>query len=415
MSKSLIQKAITVSECVDLIRTSLQATVGELRVRGEVSEFQKRSHGSLVFFSLKDEQSYLRCFMLEHEVKVQIEDGMEIEVIGHPSLFKKNAGFHIRVRRIEVVGEGALQKQLEMTKKKLEKEGLFLQERKRPVPAFPQSIGIITSEDAAALTDVRRVLQNRWPYVTLTLVSSQVQGRPAIKQLIRAFNIMCEHVRPDLIILTRGGGSLEDLQAFNSEELARVIFSSTLPVVVGVGHERDWTIADFVADVRAATPSNAAELATPHKEDVALRIDALIDGLEYTFQHLLQAHGHNLSQMSSVLFRSMDMHAERLRSLFSTMTHAGARFTETLRHMLQNIMRQKSLIEERLNASLNNASDVQLHAQKLLESYSPRNVLKRGFTITRRGKKIIRSSKDISKRDILRTTFHDGDVDSEVT
>jgi len=415
MTKDILSQPISVSQCVELIRTTLQAVVGELTVFGEVSELQRRSGGSLVFFSLKDESSYLRCFMLEHEMKADIADGMEIRVIGYPSLFKKNSGFHLRVQRIELVGEGALKRQLELTKKKLEQEGLFAPDRKRALPGFPEHVGIITSEDAAAFTDVKRVLSNRWPYTKLTLVPSQVQGGGAIKQLIRALDFMTQEVKPDVIILTRGGGSLEDLQAFNSEELARKIFAAHIPIVVGVGHERDWTIADLVADVRAATPSNAAELCTPRAQDVMLHVDSLSDTLAYSIRNSLDTRTHDLFRIVANLSGAMSSTLEHVNRMISQVRSFGTYLQDSTRATSERL--ERSVWEcVRSMQSICEAEKQRLESfVKLLNSVSPKAILQRGYSITRVKGKIIRSSRDVAKRDILTTTLADGDIESEVT
>jgi len=415
MTKENLVQPISVSQCVELVRTTLQAVVGELTVYGEVSELQRRSGGSLVFFSLKDESSYLRCFMLEHELKVALADGMEIRVTGYPSLFKKNAGFHMRVQRIELVGEGALRKQLELTKKKLEHEGLFSVDRKRALPAFPEHIGIITSEDAAAFTDVKRVLSNRWPITALTLVPSQVQGGSAIKQLLRALDFMANEVAPDVIILTRGGGSLEDLQAFNSEELARKIFALHVPVVVGVGHERDWTIADFVADVRAATPSNAAELCTPRTQDVLLHIDSMIETLGYSLRKTLDQRAHGLFRAVARLSGAMSSTLEHVNRMIAQVQFFGVHIYETVIAIGERVDFLARASYFGIKSMHDNTSERFGSLQKLLQSVSPRAVLKRGYSITRVKGKVVTSSRDVVKSDILITTLSDGEIKSEVT
>ena len=415
MTEELHIKPISVSECVELVRTTLQSVVGELTVYGEVSELQRRSGESLLFFSLKDATSYLRCFMLEHELKTEISDGMEIRVTGYPSLFKKNSGFHLRVKRIELIGEGALQKQLELTKKKLEKEGVFAQQRKRALPRFPEHIGIITSEDAAAFTDVRRVLSNRWPYAVVTLVPSQVQGAPAIKQLIQAFDRMENDVQPDIIILTRGGGSLEDLQSFNSEELARRIFSTKIPVVVGVGHERDWTIADLVADIRAATPSNAAELSTPVRDDIFLQIEALVETNTHVLRKSIDAHAHELYRSITTLSASMKSTLRRVEQSIARAEIYGSHLLDRLRAVDEKISHSAHLLTNALSSHITTIHERYKSLRKLLMSVSPQAVLRRGYSITRRNGKIIRSSKSVREHDILKTTLSDGEIESEVT
>jgi exodeoxyribonuclease VII large subunit len=275
-------------------------------------------------------------------------------------------------------------------------------------------VGIITSEDAAAFTDVARICKNRWPIAELLLVPSQVQGHPAIKQLLQAFDVMEHSVKPDVIILTRGGGSLEDLQAFNSEDLARRIFSCAIPVVCGVGHERDWTIADFVADVRAATPSNAAELATPNRKDILLHITALEDGMRYRIQTMFQNRLRALSHSMQVLSSSMRFHMER----FSEIAHRLEVFGKGIADQISRNQERTVLYEGRIRDWMTRRQKIivdrisSLHSR--LVNLSPKAVLRRGYSITRVGKRLVRSSSDVSKHDILTTSVADGDIISEV-
>src|SRR3989344_3282465 len=220
-------RVFTVSEFIDHINALVATDVHA--VEGEISGFNL-SQGRWVFFDLKDEkvESKVGCFMMAFKLKTPLEDGMKVRVIGTPKVHEKSGQFRITVEQVELVGEGALKRAFELLKKKLAGEGLFADERKRPIPRFPERIGVIASRESAAFGDFK-YFQTAKP-------------------------------RPDVLVLMRGAGSLEDLQAFNSEEVAYAIFGSKIPVVVGVGHERDESIADYVADLRASTPSNAAEL-----------------------------------------------------------------------------------------------------------------------------------------------------------
>lgn len=415
MKDELNQKQLSVSECVDLIRTTLSVTVGELAVKGEMSGLQKRSGNTLVFFSLKDDQSYVDCFMLAHEVKAPIENGMEVVVFGYPSLFKKSGKFHLRVRSVVPQGEGALQKQLLETKQRLEKEGLFNEARKRKIPRFPERIVIITSEDAAAYTDVKRVLEHRWPIAELTLVPAAVQGAPAIPKLIRALRMADDQIRPDTIILTRGGGNLEDLQAFNSEDLARAIFSCKTPVVVGVGHERDWTIADLVADVRAATPSNAAELSAPDVEDVLIQINAYEDSVVIRMRQQIDSYAHRIFRSTTLFAQTMRQHMSRYQDIIIRIEQSA----RTLLQVVNQSYERVDAITERMPLALRHVirqlRDRVLMNEKLMTQLSPSRLLQKGYSITRSKGRIIRSRNEVKRRDILTTTMKDGDIESEVT
>lgn len=314
-------------------------------VQGEVANF-KITQNRFVWFELKDEKSYVSCFLMAFNLRVQLADGMMIQVIGSPGLFTKSGRFHLLAKDIKLVGEGTLKKEYELLKKKLEAEGLFASERKRQLPRFPEKIGLITSQDAAAYTDVMKILKNRWSGLEIYFYPVSVQGQSAIRDILSAFNHFNSHqYNLDAIILTRGGGSMEDLWAFNNEEVCRAVFGSKIPVVSAVGHERDVTLVDYVADVRAATPSNAAELVVPHKDDVIMQINNLIIDQE----------------------RSFDVFREKIE-----------------------------------------------HALSLLHSYNPKNVLRRGYSITKYNGKIVKDSKSIKKNDIIETQLFKGKIKSKI-
>lgn len=335
-------------------------------VQGEVANF-KITQNRFVWFDLKDEKSYVSCFLMVFNLHVQLQDGMMIQLIGNPGLFTKSGRFHFNVKDIKLVGEGTLKKEYELLKKKLELEGLFASERKRPLPRFPERIGLITSVDAAAYTDVIKILKNRWAGLEILFYPVSVQGQSAIDDIKEAFNYFNQQENIAALILTRGGGSTEDLWAFNTEEVCRAVFASKIPVIAAIGHERDVTLVDFVADVRAATPSNAAELAVPHKDDVIFQIDSYINQQEKEITDNLDDKKEYLDNFSNIL---------------------------------DNIMRKFS---EKIN-----------HAFNLLKSYNPQNVLARGYSITKCQNKIIKNGKKLKKNDIIESQFFIGSTKSKI-
>lgn len=336
-------------------------------VQGEVANF-KISQNRFVWFELKDNKSYFSCFLMAFNLHVQLEDGMYVQLIGSPGLFTKSGRFRFMVKEIKLVGEGTLKKEFELLKKKLEQEGLFAEERKRTLPRFPQRIGLITSQDAAAYTDVMRILKNRWAGLTIYFYPVSVQGQTAIVDIIKAFAYFNSHdYSLDAIILTRGGGSMEDLWAFNTEEVCRAVFGSRYPVVSAVGHERDVTLVDFVADKRAATPSNAAEMVVPHKDDVIFQINTLVESQK----------------------RSIDAYMESKNIILDNFSHS-----------LDNLV---ASLQEKIE-----------HNISLLKSYNPRQVLSRGYSITKYKGKIIKDRKKLKKNDIIETLLHNGKVLSKV-
>ncbi|MFA5995671.1 MAG: exodeoxyribonuclease VII large subunit [Patescibacteria group bacterium] len=342
-------------------------------VQGEVSNFHV-AQNRFVWFDLKDEKSAVSCFMLAFQLNQIIADGMLIQVTGNPALFSKSGRFHIRAHTIQLVGAGSLKQQYELLKKKLANEGLFDAARKRQLPRFPQTIGLVTSPDAAAYTDVLKILRHRWPNLQIKLFPVNVQGAQAPASIIQALQLINKNWvnKLDVAIITRGGGSMEDLQAFNDEAVVRAIFGLQVPCIVGVGHERDETLAEFVADIRASTPSNAAELAVPHVADVQAQIT-----------HLVTQQQHYLQQ--------------KLASSIHTVTQD---FLDQVNYWQQTIKQKLSAVQ---------------HAKQLLLSYHPKNILARGYSITTlTNGTVITSAKQLKLKTPITTTFASGKISSTV-
>ena len=259
---------LSVTDFVALVNQTLEYAYPTASVIGEVSEFRV-NQGKWVSFKLKDGESIVDCFTTVFQLRVPLEDGMKIMVIAAPRVNAKWGKFSLSIRTVKLVGEGSIKKGFELLKEKLEKEGLFSPERKRPLPQMPTHVGVITSAESAAYADFCKIVNDRWGGLKVTVAHTQVQGQPAADQIIGAirwFNRQEE--LPEVLVVIRGGGSAEDLQTFNDEQLAREIAGSRIPMLVGVGHEIDHTLSDMVADVRAATPTNAAEILVPDKREV---------------------------------------------------------------------------------------------------------------------------------------------------
>jgi len=269
---------LSVSDFVALTNQTLEYAYPNVGIEGEVSEF-KVSQGKWVYFKLKDDESVVDCFMTLWQLRVPIEDGMKVIVQGTPKLTKWGR-FSLTVRTIKPSGEGAIKKSFEMLREKLDKEGLFNPERKRTLPRIPQSIAVISSTEAAGYKDFIKIVNDRWGGLAISVAHVQVQGESAPDQMIRAFKYINEQeVLPEVIVLIRGGGSADDLSAFNDEQLVRAIAASRVPTLVGVGHEQDESLADMAADVRAATPSNAAQLLVPDRQDIIRSVRAQTNSL----------------------------------------------------------------------------------------------------------------------------------------
>jgi exodeoxyribonuclease VII large subunit len=268
-----------------------------LQVEGEVANYSV-NRGKFVFFDLKDVQGDARlgCFMMAYQQNMPVEDGMRIVVHATAGLYVKSGQFRLSVQRIELKGEGTLKRSFELLKAKLEAEGLFSPDRKRLIPAYPTTIGVISSEEAAGFGDFMRIAKQRSCGLRFVLAHVAVQGVQAESEICQAFEYLNGYKNPDVIVLIRGGGSMEDLHAFNSEAVARAIVRSKAPVVVGVGHERDVTIADFCADLRAATPSNAAQLAVPDRNEIAQMLKARAVERKHRITSLLNSYRHGVMQ-----------------------------------------------------------------------------------------------------------------------
>lgn len=309
-------QTLSVAEYLRLVNDTLRLILCEqVIVEGEVSDYHL-NQGKWIYFDLKDKEgdALLKCFMTSWQLKVPVADGMRIQVKGSPKIYEPRGTFSLNVSSIELVGDGDLRRAYELLKYKLEVEGLFDMSRKRELPRFPQCIGLITSRDAAAYGDFLRILNNRWGGVQLRFIHVHVQGREAVNEIVEAFghfNHAAEAAKngdlnalqgdPDVIVLTRGGGGLEDLHAFNDEHVARAIYASRIPVVVAVGHERDESLCDFVADVRASTPSNAAERVVPSRGDVSYEIDSLTRHVEARLNDSIQDRSFLLERATNLI------------------------------------------------------------------------------------------------------------------
>ena len=343
----------------------------KVRVEGEIANYSV-SRGKFVFFDLKDEEADSRvgCFMMLYQQNVPLEDGMRVVVEGRPGIHSKSGQFRLGVNKAEPVGQGSVKRAFDLLSAKLEKEGLFELSRKRPLPRFVSKVGIISSADAAGFGDFRKIALSRLPGVRYCFANVAVQGRDAEKEICAAFDALNGLPGLEAIVLIRGGGSMEDLHAFNSEPVARAIVRSRVPVLVGVGHERDVTIADLCADVRAATPSNAAQLLVPTKEEV-------------------QAHVTGLTQNG---LRRVE------RSI------QGAR---------EKVLGSCQRMKERLLYRIGSAQERVSHTMKTIEAISPQQTLKRGYSITTGPSgNVIRSTADVPSGAVLSTRVSDGVITS---
>ena len=356
---------LTVQQLNDYVRTLLyrDPLLQKLHVRGEISNFKVHTSGHM-YFSLKDRQDRIQCVMFKQNaqnLKFLPKDGMEVIVTGRVSIYTRDGLYQLYVDDMEQSGLGALHLAFEELKKKLREEGLFDDTHKKPLPLLPQKIAVITSHAGAAVRDIIRVIHNRNSHVDILIVPVAVQGEGAARQIARAIDYVNTRADIDLIITGRGGGSIEELWAFNEEIVARAIYNSSIPVITAIGHETDFTIADFVADVRAATPSNAAELAVPEASYMQSFIDSLKNYLLNAIMENINEKQHRLNIIRNhYAFQSPCVLVEQQSQYFDQLSQ---RFYSAFQHIIQ----QKS---DRLSKAISN-----------LETLSPLKVLSRGYVI----------------------------------
>ncbi len=410
---------ISVSDYLALTNHALRSIPHDgMVIEGEVADY-KVSQGKWIYFDLKDEKAEVKlsCFMTVFALTVPLASGMRVQVSGYSKVFERFGKFTFNVSDVALVGEGALQKAYEALKERLRVEGLFEQGRKRAIPKFPERIGLITSGDAAAYGDFLRILQNRWSGVTVLHAPVHVQGQYAVRDILDAFaamNALPADERPDVLVLTRGGGSLEDLHAFNAEEVARAVFQSTIPVVVGVGHERDESLCDFVADVRASTPSNAAERVVPDRRDIIASLHLSVERIENQLRYDIDRRAHRIDRAVATFDRSITQLTQSIvdatRQFRATFDQFRLRLIATIDHVDRGV---KTIDSAFAQARDRNAQRVQ-ELERVLKSIDPKEVLRRGYALVRVAGRIVRSSSSVAPGDRLAIQCAEGTIDAVV-
>lgn len=386
----------TVSELNLEAKLMLEGAFKTIWIMGELSNLSRPSSGHW-YFSLKDSEAQIRCaFFRNHQRKLGFipENGLQVLVQAQVSLYEARGDYQLIVRHMEVAGAGALQKAFEQLKNRLEKEGLFDEKRKKPIPTLPKTVGVITSASGAALRDILKVLRNRFPAIGVIVYPTAVQGDKAAPQIVAALKTANLRKECDVLILARGGGSLEDLWPFNEEIVARAIDQSDLPIVTGIGHEIDFTIADFVADFRAPTPSAAAEKISPDRNEWLQQLNIFNKRFTYLIQTQLR---HNQLQLDGLKKR---------------LQHP--------KQYLQNFSQRLDQLEHRLLMNMNHRLDRKkqqlLATSQALNTISPLATLQRGYAILQNSstKKIIQKTSDTKKGAQLTAKLSDGEITCEV-
>jgi len=344
------REILSVSALNREVRQLIESGLGRLWVEGEVSNLARPSSGH-IYFSLKDANAQVRCAMFRQSNRrlgFELQDGMQVLVHAAVSLYEARGEYQLIVEHMEEAGVGALRRRFDALKRKLAAEGLFDAGRKRDLPEIPERIGVITSPTGAALRDVLIALKRRFPATSVLIYPTSVQGDRAAGEIVAALERASARAECDLLILTRGGGSLEDLWPFNEESVARAVGAVTIPIIVGVGHETDFTIADFVADLRAPTPSQAAELAVPAQSEYLERLEAVAAVLGRTLRRRLRDDGRKLDALGHRLGRAHP--GAQLRSRHQRLDELEGRLRRALRQAMTRAKARAALIERGLNA-----------------------------------------------------------------
>lgn len=447
------RQPLTVSELTLKIRDTLEKSFASVWVEGEISNFRQHTSGHW-YFTLKDESAQLKaaCYRSANQrIRFRLEDGLQVRARGRLSVYEQQGAYQLVVETLEPVGAGALQLAFEQTKARLQAEGLFAQELKRPIPFFPRRIGVVTSASGAAIRDIINVISRRTRTVHLLLAPARVQGEGASHEIVRSIRFLNDHhvraVREgrhdstiDVLIVGRGGGSIEDLWAFNEEAVARAIRSSAIPVISAVGHETDFTIADFAADLRAPTPSAAAELVAAHEEELCERLEQLVGGLRRTLNHRIAAERAHVRELTFA--RGFDEVRTKLRNASNAVGGRKDRLQDAIARIFQNTSRRFDAAARLLSPSeLRNRAvmqraqlDAVTRAQETavisrieklrqqfgftvaaLEAMSPLKVLERGYAIAQdAGGNIVRDASTASLGDELRVRLWKGELDCRV-
>jgi len=436
------RRVLTVSELTARIRDLLVKNFTDIWVEGEISNCREAQSGH-IYFTLKDDRAQVRCVFFKQQqrgIKFRPEDGLQMTVRGSISVYETRGEYQIYVENLDPVGLGALQLAFEQLKKRLEAEGLFATERKKPLPLLPSRIGLITSPRGAAVRDVVRILRRRFPNVHLTVYPVRVQGEGSAEEIVKALKFFNQKKFVDVLILARGGGSMEDLWVFNEEPVARAIAASAIPVISGVGHETDFTIADFVADVRASTPSAAAELVVQTRREFDKHIADLRETLAGLIRYRLLEFSRRVHELSARrgfrrpldLLRQQRQRADEMTSrlalgLRAQLEKSRKRFTAAHVRIIGFDFRVKiaafRLRLEKRSAELGVRAERLLRTKRerldrlrlQLEERGPLRVLERGYAIaTDAAGNVLRDAAQVSLGDSVAIQLHRGHLTTEV-
>lgn len=411
---------LTVSELSAFIKQTLETQLRDIYVIGEISGYRRAQPSGHSYFIIKDEKSQISCnlwsFRYAH-LKFQLKDGKKVLIRGRVTVYEPRGTYAIEVNSITEIGIGELQAAFERLKEKLKSEGLFDEDNKKDIPEFPENVAIITSETGAVIEDFIKVSKKRYPHYNLYLFPSLVQGKGSIESVCRAIRAANNHtIKFDVIVLARGGGSIEDLWTFNEEAVARAVFQSEIPVVSAIGHEIDYTICDFVADLRAPTPSAAAEMILPDRRELIEILDSneselnslISERIEYLKEQLNRVQNNYSFNRPKDILNNMklkldDMSDDFRKILIDKISFYSNDIKDKQKVLVNTFDNKIAYIKNDLN-----------YKEKFLKSISPDNTLKRGFSYVQLNGKIVSKKSKLVKDDKINIKFHDGDVNAVV-
>lgn len=392
-------QSLSVSEINRYLRELFESDeiLADIWVQGEVSNLSRPASGH-VYLTLKDTTSALKCVIWKltaMRLPLTLQNGMAVELHGAIGVYERDGQYQLYVDAVRLTGEGALYQEFLRLKARLQAEGLFDEERKRPLPELPQKIGIVTSSTGAALQDILNTLRRRYPLAEVVLAPCAVQGEEAIPQIIASISALNSEPGIDVLILARGGGSLEDLWAFNDEDVVRAVAGSRVPVITGIGHETDFTLSDFASDYRAPTPTGAAEIAVPNVTDLREQVNGLSTRLEYALHRVVSLERGSLLELHSRIEKLSP--AWQLRSDRQRMDELAGRMESACGHAQQ--LRRAEM----------------LNLDKRLSSLNPYAVLQRGYAIVTDAQgSVVRSVNQVRREDVLDIRVSDGEISSRV-
>jgi exodeoxyribonuclease VII large subunit len=433
---------LTVSELTRTVRDVLEGQIGDVWVEGEISNYRKQSSGHH-YFTLKDDRSQIACVMFARsygaQAQIPLSDGMKVQVYGRVTVYEARGQYQLIVQLVQAKGQGLLQAKFEALKRKLLAEGLFEKDRKRALPKFPRRVALVTSRTGAALQDMLNILQRRNPWLSILICPVRVQGDGAaaeISEMIRHVSMRARELSVDVMIVGRGGGSFEDLWEFNEEAVARAIYSSSIPVISAVGHEIDFTIADFVADVRAPTPSAAAEILAPDILKLQAELAGRRTALDRLVRQAMEIHRIHLTRLAeATCFREparfLVERQQQVDQIELRLSQAGLSAFDRRRSQIAKILaflsafrpdrmldakrRDLDLAEMRLKrvvlARIESQKDSIRRLANSIRLLGPQQTLERGYSITLdANRNVIRSAASIKAGDALGTKFADGEA-----